>query len=117
MDKVIQEIVEERKRQKEVEGWTPEHDDEHVYSEMVLAAACYAVNGGRYPGFAHGKIPEIYCKKEYVSGIEFKSLWPWDKQWDKREKHDEKRSLIIAASLIVAELERLERRENGKSTV
>lgn len=34
---VIAEIAAERERQKSVEGWTPEHDDEHVGSEMARA--------------------------------------------------------------------------------
>ncbi|WP_253187347.1 hypothetical protein [Pseudomonas aeruginosa] len=31
----------ERKRQVEVEGWTPEHDDAHSHGQMARAAACY----------------------------------------------------------------------------
>lgn len=39
----IELISEERQRQINVEGWTAEHDSEHVNNELALAAACYIV--------------------------------------------------------------------------
>jgi hypothetical protein len=36
-------IAAERKRQVEVKGYTPEHDDEHDLGELALAAALYAL--------------------------------------------------------------------------
>lgn len=44
---VLEEIAAERQRQIEVEGWTPNHDDEHDRGEMANAAACYALSAGR----------------------------------------------------------------------
>ena len=38
----IERIAKERQRQVSVEGWTPQHDDEHKDGEMAIAAACYA---------------------------------------------------------------------------
>ena len=38
----IQRIVDERARQIAKEGWTPEHDDEHVDGELALVGALYA---------------------------------------------------------------------------
>src|SRR5690606_39870520 len=35
-------VLAERRRQIEAEGWTPEHDDEHSTQELAFAAACYA---------------------------------------------------------------------------
>lgn len=35
-------IADERKRQIEKEGWTPNHDDEHEENELAFAAVCYA---------------------------------------------------------------------------
>lgn len=37
-------IAEERQRQMDVEGWTPEHDDKHQRDEMNIAARCYATS-------------------------------------------------------------------------
>lgn len=98
-DEIFQAIRDERERQIGVEGWTPEHDDEHDLGEMAMAAACYA-----YPQI----IRYVEDDKKQWS-----SAWPWDNKWDKREIHDQKRRLIIAGALIIAELERLERMEKN----
>ena len=37
----IELIAEERHRQIEKEGWTPEHDDQHNAGDLVHAAAAY----------------------------------------------------------------------------
>lgn len=85
---VIAEIAAERKRQIEVEGWTPEHDDEHRGGVMALAAGCYALASTGAPRAAEH--------------------WPWDRNWWKPK--DRRSDLIRAAALVVAELERLDRR-------
>lgn len=36
-------VLAERRRQIEAEGWTPEHDDEHSNGELSDAAGCYAL--------------------------------------------------------------------------
>jgi hypothetical protein len=38
-----------------------------------------------------------------------REAWPWDVQYDKRMQYDRRRALIVAASMIVAEIERLDR--------
>lgn len=50
---VIEEIVAERKRQIEVEGWTPEHDDEYFLGHMAFAAAAYAHHAGKNDARRH----------------------------------------------------------------
>ena len=87
---VIEEIAAERRRQIEVEGWTPEHDDAHNKGEMASAAACYAVGD--------------YAVRDPNKWI---TLWPWDRAWWKPTTR--RRNLIKAAALIVAEIERLDR--------
>lgn len=85
---VIDEIAAERRRQIDVEGWTPNHDDEHGNGQLARAAACYAA-----PLLCH-------------AGSQF-NLWPWDWRWWKPKSR--RRDLIRAAALIVAEIERLDR--------
>ena len=80
---VIDEVVAERKRQIEKEGWSAEHDDEHSDGEMAWAAASYAMGSNRF--------------------------WPWDIKWWKPT--DRRRDLVKAGALIVAEIERLDRSE------
>ena len=85
---VIEEVTAERERQKSVEGWSEAHDDEHRDSEIADAAACYA-HGSSMLFDRHGK-----------------SVWP--DGWKFKDKTD-RRNLIRAAALLVAEIERLDR--------
>ena len=84
-------IAAERERQKRKEGWTAEHDDEHEWSEMALAAVCYARNGGS---------KAATCPRD----------WPWDDLWWK-PSNDRVRDLTKAGALIAAEIDRLLRKE------
>ena len=93
-------IVAERIRQKSVEGWTPEHDAQHSKGELTIAATCYALN----------KMP-VYADHWFD---EMSEWWPWHPDWDKRDKHDRKRSLEIAGALIAAELDRIEAVEKAR---
>lgn len=88
---VIDEIAAERERQITEEGWTPEHDDSHVSGQLCRAAACYAVGGGLF------KIDKFQVPLQ---------MWPY--QWEWKSK-SQRRDLIRAAALIVAEIERLDR--------
>ncbi len=47
--KAAQDVLAERQRQQEVEGWTTEHDDYHQNQEMAEAAGCY-VQAYCFPG-------------------------------------------------------------------
>jgi hypothetical protein len=97
----IQRIVDERARQIAKEGWTPEHDDEHVEGELALVGALYATP-------------------------EFEDKWPstWCKDWDKRILPEYRNSLLPTAArirelekagaLIAAEIDRLMRKREGK---
>lgn len=91
MMSAIDDVAAERQRQKDVEGWTADHDDAHSGGEMALAAACYAAP--RFVGFA---------------GAVFGALpWPWERAWWK--PRDARRNLVKAGALIIAEIERLDR--------
>lgn len=97
-------IAKERERQKNVEGWTSEHDDEHVNGELAQAAACYAHNYFDY---------RLDFTKPVV--VDPDNLWPseWDKSWYKPAKdcsiESRIRELSKAGALIAAEIDRLER--------
>lgn len=86
----VRDVVRERQRQMSVEGWTPEHDDEHANGDMALAAACYAAAAGGVPW--SDDVP---------------SFWPWADQWWKPTTA--RRDLVKAGALILAEIERLDR--------
>ena len=81
-------IAAERQRQIEVEGWSPEHDDEHTSGELAFAAATYA----------------LYGTGEHNPQARADYLWPWDDEWLKITEPT--RSLIKAGALIAAEIDR-----------
>lgn len=92
---VVAEIAAERRRQVEVEGWTPEHDDSHRAGEMAIAASCYARH-------AADGIGRLTYRNAPPAGP-----WPWGWAWWKPK--DPRRDLIRAAALLVAEIERRDR--------
>lgn len=94
---VIDEIVAERKRQIEAEGFDSGHDDaEHSGRELAQAAGCYALWAGGFKHIINSGVPRY---------------WPWSKSWWKPK--NPRRDLIRAAALIVAEIERLDRSEGA----
>ncbi|WP_199855917.1 hypothetical protein [Burkholderia metallica] len=82
-------VLTERRRQVEVEGFTPERDDEYLDGELALAAGCYACRAG---------------------GIESKKpiTWPWDWSWWKPTTV--RGNLVKAGALILAAIEQIDRR-------
>jgi len=92
-------VIAERRRQIEAEGWSAEHDDEHTDGAMALAAGMYAVNSASptFLDFDDGFGPD----ERYPIG------WPWHRQWWKPK--NPRRDLVRAAALIIAEIERLDR--------
>ncbi|EHF8231255.1 hypothetical protein B7O37_000660 [Enterobacter roggenkampii] len=93
LSNAVQSVISERQRQQSVEGWTPEHDDEHTEGEMAEAAACYAM-------FANNQ------------GFSVPGLWPWAREWWKQS--DQRRDLVKAGALILAEIERIDRQESAQ---
>lgn len=87
-------IAAERRRQFAVEGWTPEHDDEHSYGALAMAAAVYAM-------------PDWERSASAGNHTTFLSrLWPGD--WEfKPTPADRAGELTKAGALIAAEIDRL----------
>jgi hypothetical protein len=105
-------ITAERERQIKEEGWTAEHDDEHIEGELALLACCYA------------SPVLLYREKRYPKGIFFEDPYPdsWLVIWDKRVRNGDTiipnckiptktyiRQLVKAGALIAAEIDRLQR--------
>jgi hypothetical protein len=85
-------ILQERQRQISQEGWTAEHDDQHVNGELEKAANCYY---------------EFADDDDYTD-TKVHEYWPWEASWwkPKSQLEDYKR----AGALYRAEMERLERK-------
>ena len=110
----LSDVISERRRQIDSEGWTPEHDDQHVDGSLALAAACYAEGqGGAFrmdvvtddvSGW-RGDTP-VWGKRKVLVPI----MWPrsWSARWWKPSP-DRRRNLVRAGAIIIAEIERLDR--------
>jgi len=92
--RAVRDVIAERRRQIEVEGWAPEHDDRHGAHELAEAAACYCLSSAGKPF-------------DY-----FETMWPWERWWFKVS--DPRRDLVKAGALVLAEIERLDRAEAPK---
>jgi len=76
-------VIDERVRQVEQEAWDYTHDDQYVNGELLNAAVCY-----------------MYGTVE--------ADWPFNlEDWKLK---DTRQNLVRAAALIIAEIERLDRR-------
>ena len=81
-------VLAERRRQVEEEGWTPDYDDVQEGGELAEAAMCYAD-------------PAAHCQ------LGIPQHWPWiANSWKPR---DRRHNLVRAGALIIAEIERLDR--------
>lgn len=97
---VIDEIAAERARQINTEGWSTNHDDNHVEGDLANAAACYAADRRVFKA-------ELLAGRGYETYWSYGDLWPWADKWWKPK--DRRHDLIRAGALIVAEIERLDR--------
>lgn len=87
LTKAAFDVLAERRRQIEKEGWTPDHDDKtHLPGELALAACCYCVADD-------DEAPP--------------AIWPWETKWWKPK--DRRRNMVRAAALLLAEIERHDR--------
>lgn len=88
----LRDVIAERKRQMTAEGWTSEHDDEYVNGQLAAAASCYA----------------LFANMQFVTTP---AQWPWSLNWWKQS--GQRRDLVKAGALILAEIERIDRQEQA----
>lgn len=94
MHRAALDILTERRRQVQEEGWNSIHDDGHDEDELALAAAYYALPQELREELAAAHIP----------------VWPWDECW--RKPKGRIPDILRAAALLMAELARLYRAQS-----
>jgi len=92
-------VIAERRRQIEAEGWSHEYDNSYFHGELARAAAAYALQGS-----SEGRVIGDDLTPSIISRI-----WPWSQKWWKPTTP--RRNLVKAGALILAEIERLDRFE------
>lgn len=91
-------VLAERRRQVEQEGYEPDHDDEHKSEEIAAYAAYYAMPPGvrEWPAVETG-YADTFGEAIVPDG------------WNPTPPGDRRRELVKAGALILAEIERLDR--------
>ena len=97
MSKAAQDVIAERRRQVEREGYEPQHDDEHVCGEIAAMAALYAMPEGarEWSAVSTGygaTLGDAMCPNHWTPKF-----------------GDRRRELVKAGAFILAEIERLDR--------
>ncbi len=96
---VLADLVDERHRQIEVEGFTLAHDDKHSRAELARAAAAYALAGAGFVDPAQ----DVLASKAWPFGSDCPTITT------------ARNTLIKAGALIVAEIERLDRADAAQA--
>jgi hypothetical protein len=101
-------VLAERRRHVEEEGWSKAHDDAHTDGSIAAAAACYAHPEPIYRLFRGDEMSAVVRDK---TGVPIRFDWAWPRSWARRwwKPKDRRRDLVRAGSLIIAEIERLDR--------
>lgn len=99
----VRDVLTERRRQVEAEGWTPEHDDKHTNDELAALACFYAMPAS----VCEWSSPDCYGDTlgEFIRSA----------GWWQTTTGDRRRELVRAGALILAEIERLDRAEAAKT--
>jgi hypothetical protein len=95
-------VLAERQRQIQKEGWTEAHDDRHSEGEMARAASCYAMGSTM-------SFEPMEPRRGMFSVINL--LWPSEWSWLWWKPGSPRRMLVKAAALLLAEIERIDRAE------
>ena len=93
-----QDVFAERQRQMSVEGWTPEHDAQHVNNELTRAACCYATHA-----YERGWTDADTYQQEALP-------FQWPDNWSEAgwKPKSPRQDLVRAAALIIAEIDRMD---------
>jgi len=107
--RAVLDVIRERFRQINEEGFKADGDDKYRVSQLAMAAVNYAAAAVvtiRLGGKSYDSTPPFV---QWI-GID----WPWEPSWWKPGAP--RRMLVKAAALIIAEIERLDRAEEGRGS-
>lgn len=105
LSQAARDVLAERRRQVEAEGWTPEHDDQHDEGEMCFAAAGYAAVASDNLQAISRDIDRDLTLDDNVYPP---TNYPWPRSWEFKPCTP-RRALVKSGALILAEIERIDR--------
>ncbi|WP_369053457.1 hypothetical protein [Burkholderia gladioli] len=94
-------VLAERARQVNEEGFTPDRDDRYTAGQLAQAGAAYAIAVADYTNPLINSGAAFYTRSP--------DIWPWSEKWWKPSSP--RRALVKAAALAIAEIERIDRAE------
>lgn len=97
LSRAAADVVGERMRQKDDEGYDAAHDAQHDRGELAAAAASYAM----------AACGQVRFRRDDMSDIAPPSQWPWAAS-DWKLAGGPRRTLVKAGGLLLAEIERLD---------
>ena len=97
--KVLDDIAAERQRQC-LKGYDAAHDDKHNDGEIALGAALYAI-----PYEMPGMEQDNFIRLHMMLDLSY--------DWSLKPEPDHRKRLVKAAAMLVAEIERLDRKEKA----
>jgi hypothetical protein len=109
MSRGMEDVLDERTRQVFEEGWTQEHDDGHTDRSLAAAGATYAYLAAQTDEYAKHWSEMGWAGCSVVS----KFLWPRGWNLDYLKVKVARRMLVIAAALLIAEIDRIDRLEDA----
>ena len=112
LSKAMLDVVNERDRQVNEEHFDEAGDDGYVLGELAKAAASYSTYAGVVAQLRLGRLNDAEIAA-LAADAGVPPSWPWAPEWWKPV--DQRRSLVKAAALLVAEIERLDRAEKAKA--
>ena len=100
------ELLTERERQLRDEDWSYDHDDGHAAGQLASMASSYALLAAADACGPDSHWGPILRSRAFANN-------PFDEEWLKT--HPQRRKLVIAGALIIAEIERLDRLERSRT--
>jgi hypothetical protein len=107
-------VLAERRRHVEGEGWTPEHDDQHAAGELTEAAMSYCIPAAVALKLIAAGMATVDIEGRQATARCPKS-WPWSPSWWK-PAGGTRRILVKAAALLLAEIERIDRKAEREAS-
>lgn len=100
----MSDVIAERLRQMDDEGWDADHDDQHTDGELAAAAACYAYSAS----IGNGAEKNLGDNRPGFLSL-VNAMWPESWSWEWWKPKSKRHNLVRAAALLIAEIERMDR--------
>ncbi len=107
--RALLDVMTERERQKQLLGWTEEHDDGHTDRSLVKSAASYLFVAGQPDEYVRGWNELGWKDNSVVASFLWPAKWNW-RYWKPIDGSEgRRRNIVRGIALALAELERLDR--------